>query len=589
MANKSSVVLLQNYWAYGVIFFSIVTLSIFGFCWLPGGMHFASALLSILLGLVGVVLTARYSPPRQDVGDCESNWLAKWLVIIVFTLFSLRAFGWHVILRNDDFCVLSPNNLSDFPLHVHYINYFAHGAEMWPNNPFKAGVSIGYPFGVDLFNSVLTVLGLDLVRGIVWVGFAACLATGVALYAWGRWIALATFLFHGGTVGWAFLNTGEWIDYQQTVDWKSLPLSLFITQRGFLYAIPAGLLLLQHWKRIEYNPNGARLLPTWLEILIFGSMPLFHLHTFLFLATIQFARLFWSADRTRVVRVITWAFLPASYLIYLLTKGFKSVSHINWLAGWLQGENFSIFYWFKNFGAYPFVFLWIIGLLLYRLRSKEELIALGAKRALLFVGPAFAVFVACLFFKFAPWAWDNTKFFAWCIIVIVPFLWSESISRGSLALKLSACFVLFFSGFISLFGGLGSDFKGYGIAKRSEIVQVGHAVKALPIEAVFASAQEHAHPLVFNGRRLVLGFNGHMVGHGLNVDKERDMLNKLMNGADDWRDAAVALGVEYIFWGRLEKSAWPESKMPWAKDRYRFTSGDWGDIYRVEAETTLAL
>ena len=535
-------------WIGFVIFVNISTLTAFGLAWLPGGLNPAAALIGMLAGLIGVVAVRKHHRTSELIDSPPSQyWIFHWLGVLAFTLFAVRVFCWHTITRSDDFCILSPNNISDFPLHAQYINFFAQGATMWPSNPFKSGNSICYPFGMDFFNAILTSAGLDLLRGIVIVGLFASIATAAALFAYGRTLGIAAFLFNSGTVGWAFFNTGELIDYQQTVDWKSIPLSLFVTQRGFLYAIPAGLLLLHQWTKIEFSPQSEKPLSSWVEVLIYCTMPLFHLHTFMFLSVILGCRLIWGRHRQHTIKVLIWSVLPATILTFLLTDRFTAASHVSFQLGWLQGNHFSLFYWLKNFGGIPVYFGWLLCVVIRRTRSSNKTEAEHAKRVLIFIGPAIFIFIASLFFKFAPWAWDNTKFFAWSTIVIIPFLWREVVQNHSLSFRMGTCFILFFSGFISLWGGIGPEFKGFEIAKRSEIAQVAGAVEAIPIQAVFATAQEYAHPLVMNGRRLVLGFNGHAVGHGLNVDEQRKNLNNLMNGDEGWQEAAKKVGADYVF------------------------------------------
>jgi hypothetical protein len=60
----------------------------------------------------------------------------------------------------------------------------------------------------------------------------------------------AGFLFNGGIAGFQFFDTHKFLDYQgdKAIAWKSIALSMFVTQRGLLYAIPAGVLLLWHWR-----------------------------------------------------------------------------------------------------------------------------------------------------------------------------------------------------------------------------------------------------------------------------------------------------------------------------------------------------
>src|SRR5207248_7679628 len=73
-------------------------------------------------------------------------------------------------------------------------------------------------------------------------------------------------------------------------DWSSDVCSsdLFVTQRGLLYAIPAGLLLLWQW-RVKYGSDSGRekqLLPVWAEYILYATMPLFHVHTFIALSIV---------------------------------------------------------------------------------------------------------------------------------------------------------------------------------------------------------------------------------------------------------------------------------------------------------------
>ena len=68
---------------------------------------------------------------------------------------------------------------------------------------------------------------------------------------------------------------------------------MFVTQRGLLYAIPAGVLLLWHWRE-KFFRQGAQgqegrrsgPLPFWVELSLYASMPLFHVHTFLALSIV---------------------------------------------------------------------------------------------------------------------------------------------------------------------------------------------------------------------------------------------------------------------------------------------------------------
>src|SRR5215471_16123851 len=173
-----------------------------------------------------------------------------WAVAVCFAMFAVRSFCWLLYIDSSELKIQSPNNLGDLSLHLTLIKNFANGVAIWPDNPIFVFSKLRYPAGIDLFNALLTLVHVDLLTGLVWVGLLASLAIFYAFYRWGGTFAVAGFLFNGGIAGFQFLRTFEFNDYQDVnhVAWKSIPLTMFVTQRGLLYAIPAGLILLWHWR-----------------------------------------------------------------------------------------------------------------------------------------------------------------------------------------------------------------------------------------------------------------------------------------------------------------------------------------------------
>jgi len=81
----------------------------------------------------------------------------------------------------------------------------------------------------------------------------------------------------------------------------------------------------------------------------------------------------------------------------------------------------------------------------------------------------------------------------------------------------------------------------------------------------------------------VMGYPGHLWTQGFDdYGKTNEMLNKLMQGASNWRDLARDLQVRYIFWGREEKTNYAASPRPWEKTAALTASGTWGAIYDLE-------
>jgi hypothetical protein len=71
-------------------------------------------------------------------------------------------------------------------------------------------------------------------------------------------------LFNGGIAGFPVCKdtSSFWIIKGAAADiakkpiaWKSIALSMLVTQRGWLYAIPAGLVLLWHWREKFFHAN----------------------------------------------------------------------------------------------------------------------------------------------------------------------------------------------------------------------------------------------------------------------------------------------------------------------------------------------
>jgi hypothetical protein len=548
----------------------------------------------------------------------------KWLLAACFAVFAFRSFCWLLYIEGDQLRIQSPNNLGDLALHITYIRNFANGVRLWPENPIYVFSNLRYPAGTDLFNALLCLRDVDLIRGLVWTGLLGSLATFYAFYRWGGAFGVAGFLFNGGIAGFQVLNSLKFLDYQggSTIAWKSIPLAMFVTQRGLLYAIPAGLLLLWHWRE-KYFRNAEQVrqsdglvpwrdrasaaigpLPFWVELSLYASMPLFHFHTFLALSIVLvFLCVFGDATmRWQTIALVAGAVVPATFFVWLITDHFHAGSVLAWHPGWvqndgefahpfLQSHNFGILspivhwwdFWFGNFGILMPLVLAVIAVCSWRLWKTK--IKWGEKlpEEMAFLLPATAIFVLAFLVKMAPWGWDNLKVMIWAYFIVLPFLWTRLITLWSMPVRAAACVALFASGFICLIGGLAVGQPGFGFAERAELDGVGVALRKLPVEARFAAYPTYNHPLLLQGRKLVLGYPGHLWTQGFDdYGKIYDQLGQLMQGAENWREIARALRVRYIFWGREEKQNYAASKRPWEQTAAAVASGSWGAIYDAE-------
>jgi hypothetical protein len=444
------------------------------------------------------------------------------------------------------------------------------------------------------------------------------------LLRWGGAFTLTGFLCNGGLAGVAFFFTWKLADYQAPFAWKSIPLALFVTQRGFLFALPAGLLLLCSWRARFFSeepsdtatPDLAKksdVLPWWGELLLYASLPIFHFHTFLFLSLLLGA---WfcmvPGARWRVFRLVAAAVVPATVLVMLITANLQGPSALGWKPGWMQddpehltwlgdllsspGEStgstrpwwsastsppwkpfFLIswpVFWLLNFGILPF----LVALLAYRAWSERS----GTTRA--FVYPALGIFLLCCLVKFAPWEWDNTKVMVWSYLVVLPFLWSRLLQPQPFSVRVVACVALFASGFVSLLGGLNDGSNGSPIALRSELDELERDLRKVPPHQRFLARPNYNHPLLLLGQKVAMGYLGHIWSHGYEWQKRDQTITAIMNGERHWRELAAALNCRYLYWGTQERAQYPNSLEPWKAECRLVVAGEWGEIYDLHSE-----
>jgi hypothetical protein len=547
------------------------------------------AWLSLTAGVGGAIFYwVRSGPVGKPLKMTWADWAASGL----FALFALRAFCWLVFINEDTISVLSPNNLGDLPLHLTYLRYLAKGAKFWPDNPIYSGLPLHYPAGIDVFNALLKLAGCDDFRALIWVALAGSAVTCYALLRWGRWFAVMGFLCNGGLAGWKFFHHYgfHFEDYQADMAWKSIPLSMFVTQRGLLYAIPAGLLLLAVWRAQWFrNPDEAEpavRMPLWVQAALYGTMPLFHLHTFIFLSALLGWWVIQGREGTRlryeVVDLGLWAILPGTVCVSLVTglfqRGQSAASVVHLKPGWMQEDSGFFSFWFTNFGMLP---LLVVALLVWTvIRYRQDKVA---KNAFAFVFPSVFLFAVACVVMFAPWEWDNMKIMIWAYLGILPFLYEmlrlipAQLGTG---VRVFCTIGLFFSGFVSLAGGLDRTHTGYDIAKRSELDPVEFAVRFLPPDATFAGYPTYNHPLLLCGCKMVEGYAGHLFSHGIDYEARDAELKTMMMGGANWGTIADELHVRYLYWGYREEEAYPGSTKPW-KNLPVVAAGEWGTIYEI--------
>jgi hypothetical protein len=531
------------------IFAAVVLAMLAGFVFSGLGTVAACAALA---GGLAAAWGAWWKTPSAAPG--RLGW-ADWGMLTVFALVSLRAFLWVVGERGDEVFVLSPNNLGDMSLHLNFIRYLASGVPFWPESPILTGAPLTYPIGADLFNALLELCGVPTARGLVWAGLLGAALTAAALWRWGGAFGLAALLFNGGLAGFVLLKTGRFEDFQSELVWKNLFLSMFVTQRGLLFALPAGLLLLTSWRE-EFFRSGTRPVPRAVQVLLYGAMPLFSLHAFLFLSAVL-AAIFLArpAARRTLWRFLALTVLPATAGVLLVTGNFFSSGGLHWAWGWLTaGEHGpSLARFAKDLG--PVVVFGLATLVVAWRKGGEDRC---------FVTVAVAVFAFCAVVSLTRWEWDNMKLMMWSWLTLAPSLWALVLHPLPRAARAALCVVLFFSGAVSLLGGLDAR-HGYSIARRSELAAWQHALADVPVADRIAVMPDYNHPVILLGRKVTCGYDGHLWSYGLDYGEALRLTKGALAGDISWETAAPTL-----------QASWAAVR---ATDRPDEAAGAFGTLY----------
>lgn len=557
-------------WTAGIVVFASLATGLSAILgWATGHLTPAVSATSLVGGVAAGVLAAR-AAGRQLAGSAVGA-LSRWegVALALFGAVALRQFGWIAFEREGALLTLLPYNYGDLPLHWTYVQYLAGGASFWPENPILSGERLRYPLGVDLLTALFVRLGASLPALLASMGLVGAALSALALRRWGGALGVAGFVFAGGLAGFQLLWTGRIEDYQSAVAWKNLFLALFVPQRGFLLALPAGLLLLWSGRRLLLR--GEPGLPPWVVGVLWGFLPLVHLHTFLFVSLVLAT---WAVGSGRVrpaLPGLAWALVPATWCVWQVTDGFRAASLVGWKPGWTIGEENPLVFLLVNFGL--FLPLSLAALVVAaRERRREELLVLT---------PALALFSTLFLVRLAPWEWDNTKVMLWCYLAALPPIGSLVLSRLAAGWRVATVVGLLFSGAVCVTGASLGRGPRLEVLKRAEYDAVCEALAGLAVRRV-ATAQAFNHPAALCGHAIVAGYPGHLWSHGLDAKGVEASLARLMRGEPGWREAARTLGASHVFWGRREERAFAGSSRPWREGVAPVAEGSWGALYRLE-------
>lgn len=526
------------------------------------------------------------------------------LTVLTFVLFAAwKHFAWLMpsvpTVGTPAVTTLSLTNYGDLPLHLNYIRALASGIDFLPINPIFAGDSLRYPFGANLYNALWECLGFHTIGHLFLTGVAMTVATLVLLRELGGVWAMSAFFLAGGAI------TGV-----NELDWKNLFLSVWITQRGILWALPIGLMLLMYLRAhlSEYSRLPQRAVGGLGRM--WGVLPFFHAHAFVAVSVLLFLLVrcdfgsLLSSKKTKEFlsrffyrnRALYWAVVPASFFIIYVTDGLSraSVVRMKWL--WTLPADSrieKILNWFWiNFGySLGALFLMMLGLLLYERVERRN--ALIEERRNGWEKEAFtylACFACGLVVMLAPWEWDNIKILIWPWILCFGLIGRRYLLLADRrpswiwqGLAIVGVIVAFHRGAIVLTESWKNpQQKSPVLWSLDQLANAETVLTKISPKAVFAAATSPVHPLSYFGRIRVMGYPGHLWSHGIDYAETEKHLDDFMNGSPDWIEKAKKLKLTHVYWGPDERSKWGSAPRVWQERLARVAKSGEHEIFEFK-------
>ena len=487
----------------------------------------------------------------QKNKSSETLWLERAVVAFVMYL-SYRHFLYMFYEVGSEYKTLNVNNFGDLPLHINYIRQISSGSSFpWINPSFSLDL-LRYPLGIDLYNALWDAVGVRLPAHLFIVGIICCALTVRMVRIAASWWGLIALFLSGGFAGWAATNSSP-AEIQSALAWKNIFLAVITTQRGFLFALPAGLYLILRSRKPEKL--------SWTFGLMWGALAFFHLHSFAIVSLIIGGEAFLRKDVRRFFSPLLIAVpIGSAFVIYSLV-GLKNGSFLRWQWGWTNTQQ-SIFN-FLNYNFGPYLYFAVgIGIYFIVMAFVNRKADTSNRELALRYWFHFALFA--LFFNLivAPWDWDNIKVLIWPYLLMVS-AWSTLNLCLRPGIQIVLAGILGFSGLSAVWPSIVSTTGAAAIYNQGELAKVESALQKVPREAVFLAATTHNHPLTFFGRERAIGYEGHLWSHGIQAQDQVAKLKKIFGDDPGWRDLAKELRVTHIFWGNEERTLFGHQARSW--------------------------
>jgi hypothetical protein len=451
------------------------------------------------------------------------------------------------------------NLWADWAQHLGDVASFVWGDNFPPTHPRFAGVPLNYHYLSSVTVAALVELGLDPAPALCLHSFVFSIVIGVAVHGFGRRMGLSSnaatlalvLLVLGGGLGFAH----AWMD-AENFRWLNAFWALIAPQRGLLYGIPLGLLVLTLLDEGLATRSSRCFVAAGV---VAGLLPFAHLGTLLALAlagpflVVAFPRREWLAFAATTAAIA----LPQG----IVQQGGRlgAAGALRWAPGWVAAPDPWLWFWMKNLG--PFLPLLVVALVV------PDLVEPRARRQLLALQP---LFLLANLFVFQPWDWDNTKVLVWwylasCLLVAALLERLARRPRRSVLRPLVALLV----GALMLSGALETAQTLLGRDRHRlltvEDIELARRVREETDPAsLFVVGLQHNHPVpVLSGRRVLMGYTGWLWSQGIDYAEREREVSEIFAGGPGADALIERYGIDYVVVGPVERERFGVDREAW--------------------------
>jgi hypothetical protein len=481
---------------------------------------------------------------------CTFNF-ALWFFVVLATGVSL--FEIH-----GPFETIWINNYGDLTFHLGTITSFVYGDNFPPHYHIFPGVRFSYPFFINLWTAMLwwahPIWGtLHLIFVLQWLILWMLVYSGLN---GNRFWILPWVLFFGGAT-YAHLGELSHTFIGKNYPWTGFLTTIWVTQRGALFGIAIGAIVLQLFHHGLIHSRRFNPLLAIICGLLIALAPLVHTHIALTIALYMAVVFCVHALRTR--GEFNQQFFNGPFLFGMTCLGsivflpwlLGKASIISWKPGWMPWQAMQVVTFFTPFVNASLLWLnnalvWLLSIVLLWVLSRRH------KE----IGVIVLLFLLANVVHIAIWEWDQIKIFI-ALYLICFSLWA-SIDSKALRFAQILLVLLIIPGACEFWRVL-ADNKKNEIYAKSEVLLAAQVRDLTPRSAVILAAPRHNSPVTLSGRYLYSGYDGTLFSHGLDYQARNASLKNPIAALSCKRQAIVDKShcPDYLLWTNEEQRIWP--------------------------------